>query len=191
MKLESPPDEFKAIMAYLAAAVGKAPDKYTVQVYWDLLRDIPADTLAKAAKAAAAEHRYATFPPVALLRELSAKLTGRVSQMTAMEALHGVRRLVNRYGGEYATAEDRQAACAQMPATVAKCLQAFGWDRFCQSENPETLQAQWRMNWDQVSNRENKTAALPEDVRQAISGTRPAIPQDLFRLPAHAMEAKE
>lgn len=179
--------EFSPLMAFLSAAVQKQVSAETVKVYFDLLNDIPIEILKQAVRAAVIEHQYATIPPVAKIRQIAAALT-RGPGMTAMESLAGVRRVVNQFGGGYASTEDREAAYRKMPPTVARCLQSFGWDRFCDSENPETLQAQWRMNWDQVQAREQRVEALPCDLRTAIERKPVAIPAGLFEMPRQSHE---
>ena len=162
--------EVSLCLAYLAAATGKQVTREMVEVYYDLLSDLSPDVLMQCARMAVLHHKFATIPPVATLREIAAEIQGKTTELTAMEALQGVRKLINRFGGIYATPEDRQKAKGKMPSVVAACLDAFGWDAFCSSENPEVLQAQWRKNWDQVSSRETKQATRPDLMR--INGDR-------------------
>jgi hypothetical protein len=177
-------EEFAPMLAYLAAAVQKPISLGTAKVYLDLLGDLPAKILEQAIRAAVIEHRYATIPPVAVIREIAAKIQGTTPTLTAMESLAGVRRLINDYGGIYATPDDRTAAYARMPRIVASCLKSFGWENFCDSENRETLQAQWRMNWDQIAERERSANVLPEDLRRLVNGRSTlAIPDGMLRMP--------
>lgn len=177
--------EFAPLMAYLAAAAQKPAPAETVKVYFDLLNDIPVKVLEQAIRAAVVEHRYATIPPVATIREIASKIQGADHVMTAMESIAGARKLIGEAGGSHAGPEERSAAFAKMPPLVAACLRAFGWDNFCDSECRETLQAQWRMNWDAVAERQKRNAALPEDLRQLVDGRKQiAIPANMLRMPA-------
>ncbi len=173
--------EFASIMAYLCAGVGKRPEAETTKVYFDCLGDLPASILQDAARAAMVQHNYATLPPVAVVRQIATRLQQGERQLTAMEAIDAARKAINAAGGEYATADDRRAAYASLPATVADCLRSFGWDAFCQSESRETLQAQWRMNWDAVAKREQSERVLPEEIREKLNGKSVPRLETMFR----------
>lgn len=173
--------EFASIMAYLCAGVGKRPEAETTRVYFDCLGDLPASVLQDAARAAIVEHSYATLPPVAVVRQIATRLQQGERQLTAMEAIDAARRAINAAGGEYATADDRRAAYAGLPQTVADCLRSFGWDAFCQSSNRETLQAQWRLNWDAVAKREASERVLPEDIRSKLTGRKVPGLETMFK----------
>lgn len=65
-------EQFAPIMAYLSAGMGGKPmPRETAEVYFDLLGDLQPADLQRAAREALREHKYATFPTVALLRELA------------------------------------------------------------------------------------------------------------------------
>lgn len=164
--------EVAKCLAYLAAATGKQPTRETLEVYFELLADLSPEVLRQAARLAITHHQYATIPPVAKLREIAAEIQGKANGITAMEGLSGLRRLIRDHGGAYASPEDRAKARAKMPPVVSACLDAFGWDAFCSFENPEVLQAQWRMNWERVEKRHQQQAATPENLR--IGGNRSA-----------------
>jgi hypothetical protein len=170
-------------LAFMGTAVGKAPSKEQVEVYYELLRDIAFDVLMEACRRVIMQHKFSTLPTVATIREIAGQLTGTVSQLTAMEALQVVRRLISRHGGSYATKEDIAAAYAEMPPQVAACVTAFGWHAICDSDSPEVLQAQWRMTWDRVSARENEKAAMLGASRPVrIGGGRPVLDTSRFGL---------
>lgn len=149
--------------------MGKTATKEQVEVYFDLLNDIRADVLMEAARRAVMQHEFATIPPVATLRKIAAEIQGNVTGLSAMAALSGVRKLIREYGGAYADAEDMRKAMAKMPPQVAACVQAFGWMNLCESTNPDTLQAQWRMNWDATKEQFDKQAATIGGMRLSVA----------------------
>jgi hypothetical protein len=115
------------------------------------------------------QHEYATIPPIALLRKLATEQP--TSRLTALEALDLARRAINHAGGSYASADQRQAALNHIPSEVAECLRAFGWDRICDSDQPEVLNGQWRRQWEESQARGDRQRLIPP----RLGGGRPAI----------------
>src|SRR5262245_23608434 len=79
--------EFSAVMTYVSLAIGKRLTADTLEVYFDLLGDLPAAALQTAARRVLLEHRWATFPSPAELREAAtATLRGEITGLSAAEA---------------------------------------------------------------------------------------------------------
>jgi len=120
------------------------------------------------------QHEYATIPPIALLRRLATEQP--TSRLTALESLDLARRAINHAGGSYASADQRQAALNHIPSEVAECLRAFGWDRICDSDQPEVLNGQWRRQWEESQARGERQRLIPP----RLGGGRPAIDASQF-----------
>jgi len=132
------------------------------------------DVLLRAAQVALMQHEYATIPPIALLRQLATEQP--TNRLTALESLDLARRAINHAGGSYATADDRAAALNHIPSEVAECLRAFGWDRICDSDQPEVLNGQWRRQWEESQARGERQRLIPP----RLGGGRPAIDASRF-----------
>lgn len=122
-------------MAYLEAGSGtsKPVGELQAEVYFDLLKHLPADAVRRAAKQALAESQYPTIPPVGVLLRLAGgpgsniEDRARVAYLTASRAV--------RTEGGYASVEFDDAL---INATIRLL---GGWQRFCDWP-PDSVQ--WR-----------------------------------------------
>jgi len=146
-------------MAVLQAGTQKTASPQTIKVYHRCLSDLSFDVLLRAAELSLMQHEYATIPSIALIRKLATEQP--TSRLTALEALDLARRAINHAGGSYATADDRAAALNHIPSEVAECLRAFGWDRICDSDQPEVLNGQWRRQWEESQARGDRQRLIP------------------------------
>jgi hypothetical protein len=89
--------EFAECMAYLAAGSGKALSAESAEVYFDLLGDLPIDLLRLACKKVLIEHRYATFPTVAAIRDAASPVS---LEATPGEAWEAAKKVAARYDHE-------------------------------------------------------------------------------------------
>ncbi len=79
--------EFAQVCAYITAGTGKALSADSLQVYFDLLGDLPADSFLTAARRVLLEHRWPNFPSIADLGVAAAEtMPGRVSVLASGEA---------------------------------------------------------------------------------------------------------
>jgi hypothetical protein len=168
-------EDFLKVMAVLQAGTQKMASPQTIKVYHRCLSDLPFDVLLRAAELSLLQHEYATIPSIALLRKLATEQP--TSRLTALEALDLARRAINHAGGSYASADQRQAALNHIPSEVAECLRAFGWDRICDSDQPEVLNGQWRRQWEESQARGDRQRLIPPRLG---GGTRPAIDASQF-----------
>ena len=174
MKEQCSLDDFLKVMAVLQAGVQRTATPQTIKVYHRCLSDLSFDVLLRAAELALLQHEYATIPSIALLRKLATEQP--TSRLTALEALDLARRAINHAGGSYASADQRQAALNHIPSEVAECLRAFGWDRICDSDQPEVLNGQWRRQWEESQARGERQRLIPP----RLGGGRPAIDASRF-----------
>ena len=167
-------EDFLKVMAVLQAGTQKTASPQTIKVYHRCLSDLSFDVLLRAAELSLMEHEYATIPSIALLRRLATEQP--TNRLTALEALDLARRAINHAGGSYASADQRQAALNHIPSEVAECLRAFGWDRICDSDQPEVLNGQWRRQWEESQARGERQRLIPP----RLGGGRPAIDASRF-----------
>ncbi len=158
-------DEFTEIMAYLSRGVGKTFPADQAEVYYDLLHDLPADALRLAARRALLESQYPTIPPVGTLRKLATEaLTASEGWPSPMEAWELVRHAISRYGYM------REAqGLASLPRLVRRATEALGWQDICNREGPGVIRAQFRGAYEIILAREQRTALLPEEVKETLA----------------------
>lgn len=161
-------EEFIKIAAYVAAGCGKALSAPSLEVYFDLLGDLPADVFALAAKRVLLTHRYATFPTVAELRE-AATLTarGEVAALPSGEAWEIGWSIVRRTDPEIEGSFDR--ASANAPALVKRTILAIGLPSLCYGDDPvSVVRAQFIRVYEQLAARESARRLMPAPVARAI-----------------------
>lgn len=165
--------EFATVIGYISLAIGKplAPDAQ--KVYYDLLGDLPFDVLQIAAKRAVLEHPWATFPSVAELRQ-AAVLTqrGEIKALSAGEAWEMAWDAIGNIDPEIPTSLTK--AMGKLPPTVAAAVKAMGVPALCYGKEPVTVvRGQFMKVFSEISEREARTALLPQATKQAIAAARP------------------
>lgn len=162
-------EEFAAVGAYLASAVGRPMPRDQAEVYYDLLRDLRVQTVQEAARRAVAANQFPTVPPVGVIRGLALEIA-RPPQPGWGEAWGLVMKAVRRFG------HDRERdALAALPAAVAHAASCMGWESLC-ATNPQdcnTARSQFRDIYNPIAERVEHEAALPAPVRVAPALCRP------------------
>lgn len=169
---------FVKIMAYIAAGIQKPITDVGLEVYYDLLGDLSADVLNIAAKRAVLEHRYATFPPVAVLRDLAIDTrNGTVKEMTGAEAFGIARKVIARC--DIDVPHTMENLWKGVPPIVVAAVDAFGFMALYNlpGDAIETARAQFTRVFDSIAEREKRTGILPASVAQKISEIGNAKPQ--------------
>lgn len=126
--------EFLEIMAVLEVGSGtsKPISELQAEVYFDILKDLPAESVRRAARQALSESQYPTIPPVGVLLKLA---TGEVpAESRATIAYAAAARAVQTQGGYRSVDFDD-------PLVNATIRLMGGWDRFCDWPVDEV---QWR-----------------------------------------------
>lgn len=160
--------EFLVVMNYIGVAVRKPLNRDELEVYFDLLQDLPADALQVAAKRVLLEHKYPTFPSVAELRSAAtATVQGEVTGLSPVEAFALAWRAVGRIDLEVDGSKDR--ALKNLPPAVAETLNAMGLANVIYGEEPvAVVRAQFVKAFESISNRNRRAALLPAATREAI-----------------------
>ena len=163
--------EFGIIIAYLEAGCGKSLPVASVAVYFDCLGDLSAEVLRLAARRVLLEHRYATFPSIAELREAAALTAeGRVTELSGPEAWELAWRAIGRIDPEVDGSIDR--ATAGLPASVVEAIRAMGIPALCYGDEPVgVIRGQFLKSFEAISRRAKREGLLPPATRRAIAQT--------------------
>ena len=138
------------------------PNEEAMSLWYQELQDVPAEVLGTALRKWVATNKWP--PSIAELRESCAEVVkGKVPDWG--EAWAQVTRAIRRYG--YARPEE---AMESMQPTTRAAVERIGWTAICESENPETIRAQFRQVYEISAQREVEDRQLPESVKGVISG---------------------
>ncbi len=167
------------VMAYIATAIGKPFPADAAEVYFDLLGDLPLNVLQVAAKRVVLEHKWATFPSVAELREAAAEtMRGQVKELSPAEAWKIAWRAASNIDLEV----DGQAGrvMAKLPELVVEAMTTFGLPALCYGKEPVgVIRGQFIKIYEQLQARDRRRALLPDGVKReikAIGEQRKALP---------------
>lgn len=120
--------EFAKIAAYLSAGIGKKMPSETMDVWFDILQDFPAELILMAVKKALSSYEYATIPPVGVIYKAAAELV-TASIPSPVEAWGEVQDQFRRTGS--------YGAPVFSNPMIHKAVSAMGgWVDLCRSEEP-------------------------------------------------------
>lgn len=171
--------EFLPVMAYIAAAIGKPFAREASEVYFDLLGDLPLDVLKVTAKRVVVEHKWASFPTVAELREAAAEtMRGEVKALSPAEAWKLAWDAACRIDPEVSGSFERETK--NLPPLVVEAMVTFGVNALCYGKEPVgVIRGQFLKVVEQLQVRDRRHAMLPAPVKQAvraIGSQRKALP---------------
>lgn len=163
-------EEFVATCAYITAGCGKSLSSESLVVYFDLLGDLDVNTFRLAAKRVLLEHRWATFPSVAELREAAAETERRVlKELSAAEAWEMAWGVVKRTDPEVDGSFARNAR--GLPPRVVEAINAYGLPSLCCGGEPVgVVRGQFMKIYDQLAARDKRVSTMPAAIREAVSG---------------------
>lgn len=159
-------DEMAKIAAYISAAIGKPILKPQLEVYFDALKDLPADVVQQAAKRAVQEQQYPVIPLIGVLRKFASEaVNGQLPSWS--EEWQTVIKAISRYG-IYRKSEAMQS----LSPLTADVVRSLGWDVLCDihTEDRSVVAGQFRMAYESRAARDSNQKALSEDVRPKITG---------------------
>jgi hypothetical protein len=130
--------DFLQIMGYLGAAIGRDLPEKSMDVYFDLLGDLPAEVMFTAARRVILEHKWTTFPRIAEIREAALQtLRGKVTEISPAEAWQLGWRAASRIDPEIDGSLER--ACQSLPPLVFEAMKAFGINALCYGKEPVSI----------------------------------------------------
>lgn len=175
---------FAKIMAYIAAGLQKTLTDGGVEVYYDLLGDLPPDALQIAAKRAVLEHKYATFPTVAMIRDFATEAM-RPDVLPAHEAWKlayaaacdidpendaNYRDRTGRVWDNYT-----EFRMGTLPAPVAEAVRRFGGLKLLANTGGKFAREPFLRAYGEIVSGLHAERILPAPIRQAILAISPAV----------------
>lgn len=160
--------EFGVTINQIRAAIGKELPADALEVYFDCLGDLDNGVFKLAAKRVLMEHRWATFPSIAELREAAAlTVRGEVSGLPAAKAWElawgAVKCIDLDIDGSV------QRAMRDLHPLVADTMRAMGIASLVGGDDPvPVVRAQFIAAYEQLAARAKREALLPADTRKAI-----------------------
>lgn len=165
--------ECAEILAFIADGCGKVLTPKAQVVYFDCLSDLDFQTLQIAAKRVLMEHRWATFPSIAELREAAAMTNqGAVCLISPVEAWEmawgAIRRIDMDVDGSV------QRATKDLPALVVETMDVIGIASLVGGKDPvPVVRAQFLKAFESLAARDKRQALMPGSLKAAIEN-RPA-----------------
>lgn len=170
-------EEFAQVTAYIAVGCGKDLSPEAHEVYFDLLGDLPFEAMKTAARRVLIEHKWATFPSVAELRQAAVETTrGEVKELCPAEAWATAWWIVGNCDPEVEGSFDRACRRAKAPPVVVEAIRSMSLTDLCFGDSPVgVIRGQFFDVFEQLQARERRTALLPPAVLNDIR-ERQAIP---------------
>jgi hypothetical protein len=168
-------NEFAEVITWLSVAIGRpiADDatqhEARMDVYFEMLGDLPLAAFKVAARRCAAERKYQSFPSIAELREMALETTkGTTKELTGAEAFGIALKACNNTDVDVDGSRER--AFAKVPPNVKAALDVFGFRAMYNlpSGAIETARAQFTKIFEAIQEREKKTQILPAAVQKQI-----------------------
>ena len=157
--------EFAQIAACLSVGVGTAfkPAAHNepgqLEVWFDILKDLPAGCVGMAVKRYLCECEYPGLPPVGKIRRLACEaLYGPLEDFSSV--WEQIRLAYRAYypGMDY----ERPAGVGELAWKIASSV---GLRQLSDTDSPDTMRAQCRMMYEQLSANESTLKRLPEELR--------------------------
>lgn len=167
--------EFVEGIAYLAVGVQTELPPRAIDVYYDMLGDLPAAVFRVACQRVLLSHRWKTFPSIAELREAAAETQrGLLVELSSGEAWALAWGAAAKIDPEVEGGAER--GCAGVPPLVLEAMRAFGIPALCYCKDPiGVMRGQFCRIFDALVAREKRLAELPSAIQAAIRshGDRP------------------
>ena len=137
------------------------PNEQAMELWFRQLSDIPYQIAEAGLQKWVALNKWS--PSIADIREMASSITfGEIPDWG--EAWQEVQRAIQRFG--FYRADE---ALASLSPLVRKVVDRMGFTKICISENPEASRANFRMIYEQLTERERKEAQLPEPLKLLIT----------------------
>jgi hypothetical protein len=144
------------------------PDSYSVQIWYEMLKDLSYSDLNMAIQLHATKSKWS--PSISELRELAT--TSALDLKDWSEGWEQVVKAIGSYG--YNREKD---ALASMDDTTATVVKRLGWKQICQSNQDElmAIRANFRMIYEQVNAKTKETAMLSDGAKRQIASRQQAL----------------
>lgn len=162
--------EFGKGMAMLSAAIDKPITTQTLEAWFEILNDLPADAYLAAIKMTIAENEYPTLPAVGLIRRKAVELMNG-ERPTAADAWGQVSRALHLHGSY-----NQEAALKSMDPAAAEIVKWMGWRDICQTENISVTRGQFIKLYDSQETRRKQQQLMPPDVRRFLNSAVKSLP---------------
>ena len=161
-------EEFARIAGVLTLGTGKPLTPDAAEVYFDCLGDLSFEVMKIAAKRVLMEHKWATFPSIAELREAAAEtMMGSVKELSSGEAWAMAWRAVGNIDPEVSGSISR--GTEDLPPLVVEAMRTYGINALCYGNEPVgVVRGQFLKIFDQLAARDRRKALMPAPLRQAI-----------------------
>lgn len=134
------------------------PDEYAIKMWYALLKDLDYNVLSVAVQQYMMTNKFA--PTVAELRELATVMVkGKPKDWG--DGWESVQRAIRDYGFY-----QEEKALASMDNTTRQTVKRLGWQQLCMSENAMTDRANFRMIYEQITQRQKEDAVLSIGVKE-------------------------
>lgn len=165
-------EDFARIAAVLTLGTGKPLTTDAAEVYFDCLGDLSFDVAKIACKRVLMEHKWATFPSIAELREAAAEtLQGTVKELTSGEAWAMAWRAVGCIDPEISGSYSR--GVAHLPPIVVEAMEAYGINPLCYGKEPVgVIRGQFIKIFDGLAARDKRRALMPKKLTAQIEANR-------------------
>ena len=138
------------------------PNDQAKDLWYQELKDLPYDVASSALRKWTNQE---TWPPsIAEIRAYAGEMTNGPAPDWG-EGWQEVARAVRRYGW----CREKEAL-ASLSASARTAAERIGWRSICESENQETLRAQFRQVFQVVVEREQRDALIAPEVKTLIAG---------------------
>lgn len=167
--------EFAEGIAYLEAGCGVPMPAKAIEVYFDILGDLPRDAFRVACKRVILEHPWKTFPSIAELRQAASEtLRGEICVMSPGEAWAQAWAIVGRIDPEISGSVGRGLEGAH--PLVKEAMEAMGIPALCYGKEPVgVLRGQFMRIYEQMAARDKRTALLPKSLQQEVKAIPGAV----------------
>jgi hypothetical protein len=168
--------EFAEVIAFLELATGKpihddpAQALSRTKLYFQMLGDLPLESLRLAAERLVCERKWASFPQVAELRELAASSDrGEITTTSAGEAWGIAIKACADCDIEVEGSVSRSFAKHGVTPMIEEAIRRFGFMSLYNPENMESMRAQFRDIWNAMIEQDRRVGILPQAVRERIT----------------------
>jgi hypothetical protein len=150
-------------MAYLTAGLDKEISTATLDVYYDILQDLPCDVVMAAVKQVLAEQEISVMPTPGKIRQTALRLMQPEAPDWGV-AWGMVAEAIRKYG-YYRETE----GLASLPEPVRTVARQIGWRELCACEEPEVVRGQFRRMYEAMQVRQQQDVRMLPEVRQLVS----------------------